>query len=66
MKDPLTLVAIPAIGGTVVAIGFLAFMAVTGDFSCGRPYADGYQSTMECSYNGHSFNVPLGGNTTPR
>ena len=29
MKDPLTAISLSATGGTVVAIGFLAFMAVT-------------------------------------
>lgn len=65
MKDPLTAISLSATGGTVVAIGFLAFMAVTGDFSCGRTYVDGYQVTMKCSYNGHSFAVPLAPGTTP-
>ena len=66
MKNPFVTFGLSVFGGTVVVIGFIVFKAVTGDFSCGRPYVDGYQSTMKCSYNGVTFNIPLAGNTTPR
>ena len=65
MKDPLTVISLSAVGGTVFVIGFLVFMVVTGDFDCGRPYTDNYQSTMKCSYNGTSFNIPLAPGSTP-
>ena len=66
MKNPFVPFGLFVLGSTVALIGFVVFKAVTGDFSCGRPYVDGYQSTMKCSYNGVTFNIPLAGNTTPR
>ena len=67
MKNPFITVGLSVFGGTVVVISFIVFKAVTGDFSCSRPYVnDGYQATMKCSYNGVTFNIPLAGNTAPR
>ena len=66
MKGSFIPVSLAVVGGTFAIIGFIVFKAMTGDLSCGSPYVDGYQSTMKCSYNGVTFNIPLAGNTTPR
>ena len=66
MKNPFITVGLSVFGGTVVVIGFIVFKAVTGDFSCGRAFVDGYQPNVTCSYNGHSFNIPIAPGATPR
>lgn len=65
MKDPFITFGITIFGGTVAIIGFLVFMVVTGDFSCSRPYVDGYQPNVKCSYNGITFPVPIAPGATP-
>ena len=57
--DPLTAISLSFVIGTLGVLAWLGVKAITGDFSCSRPWFRDQTPLLMCCYNGACLDTPL-------
>ena len=57
--DPLAAISLSFVIGTLGVLAWLGVKAITGDFSCSRPWLRDQTPLLTCCYNGTCLDTPL-------